>query len=73
MLDVPTVLANVVLREIRVAKQGISRIKATMEVGKDLVEEFKLKDIFSRSAVSIVFDGGPAFRALTGKGLIRKD
>jgi len=75
MLEVPTELASIKLNGIRVGKKGISKMKATMEIGKDLVGEFRMRDSFTQSTVSVMFDGGAAFQALKkSTGLVaRKD
>ena len=73
MLSAPTNLAGVELPGIRVAKEGVTKIKATMSLGKNLVGTLHVYDTYTRSAASVVFDGGIALRALNNHGLIPKN
>ena len=73
ILEAPVELAKVQLNGIRVAPNGVTRMKATMKIGKDLVGVFKTHDIYTKSAASVVFDAGAAFRAPRRHGIIVRD
>ena len=73
ILKAPVDLAKVQLDGIRVAKKGIPHFKATLKIGKDLVGHFKVHDTWTRSAASIVFDAGVAFRAPRDPAIVVRD
>jgi hypothetical protein len=50
-------MAKVELSGLRVAKKGITKVKATLEVRKDLVGLLAVEDTSTKSVASIVFDG----------------
>jgi len=62
ILDAPIKLARVNLPGIRVAKEGVTKLKATMSIGKNLVGRFDVYDTYTKSKASVAFDGGAAFR-----------
>ena len=73
ILEAPIELAKVELNGIRVAKKGIAKAKATMRINMDLIGSFKVQDIHTKSAASLVFDAGAAFRASKGHGIVTRD
>lgn len=72
ILEAPVELAKVELDGIRVAKNGVAKLKATMKLGRDLIGSFRVHDVYTKSAASVVFDAGSAFRALKSQGIVVK-
>jgi hypothetical protein len=70
MLDLPVKLHGLDLAGIRVAKKEGTEMKATMTMAKNLIGSLSVYDTYTRSAASVVFDGGPAFRALKPHGFL---
>lgn len=73
VLKVPIELARAKLDGIRIAKAGVTKMKAIMKIGKDLIDIFKAYDIYTKSATSVVFDARTAFRVSQGHDMIVKD
>ena len=74
MLDVPVEITTVELVNIRVAKKGESKVKATITLDKDLIGNFTVQDTFTKSKASTVFDGRVAFRTQrSDKAMISKN
>lgn len=71
ILEGPTELAKVKLNGLRVAKEGVTRMKATMRIGKDLIGSFKAQDSYTKSVASVVFDAGAALRK--SHGLVKRN
>ena len=66
MLDLPTEIAeDAALCDIRIAKKGVTKLKVTMRMGKDLIGNFVVQDTCTRSKISVDFDGGRALQAPT--------
>jgi len=68
--DAPVDITKVELSGLRFTKKGITRVKVTLGVGKDLVGLFAVKNTYTKSKKSIVFDAELAFRALGSRGII---
>lgn len=73
ILKAPTELARTELNGLRVAKEGVTKMKATMTIGKDLSGTFKVQDNYTKSVASVRFDAGAALRTLKSDGLIKRD
>ena len=73
ILKAPTELAKTKLNGLRVAKEGVTKMKATMTIGKDLRGTFKVQDNYTKSVASVRFDAGAALRTLKSDGLIKRD
>jgi len=73
ILEGPIELAKVELNGLRVAKEGVTKVKTTMRIGKDLMGSLKAQDSYTKSVASVVFDGGAAFRALKSHGLVKRN
>lgn len=66
MLDAPIEIApDTKLDNVRLAKTGEAKFKVTMRMGKDLIGNFTVQDTWTRSKVSIDFDGGRALHLRT--------
>ena len=73
MLDTPIKLAGVNLPGIRIAKEGVTKMKATMSIQKSLVGSFNVYDMYTKNTASVEFDGRPAFQASQARGLLSKN
>ncbi|KAL9009738.1 MAG: hypothetical protein Q9173_005261 [Seirophora scorigena] len=73
ILKAPTELAKTELNGLRVAKEGVTKMKATMTIGKDLSGTFKVQDNYTRSVASVRFDAGAALQTLKSDGLIKSN
>ena len=73
ILKLPTEIAKTELNGLRVAKEGVTKMKATMTIGKDLSGTFKVQDNYTKSVASVRFDAGAALRTLKSDGLIKRD
>lgn len=73
ILKVPTELARTELNGLRVAKEGVTKMKATMTIGKDLSGTLKVQDNYTKSIASVRFDAGAVLRTLKSDGLIKRD
>ncbi len=60
MMHAPVEIQSVELDGVRLAKKGDAKVKIRMGLGTDLVGNFTAQDRFTRSKVSVVFDGGAA-------------
>ena len=59
MLDVPTEFAShPVLENIRMGKKGVAHFKVTMRIDPDLTGNVTFWDTWTRSRISVDFDGG---------------
>lgn len=66
ILDLPVEIAeDAELDNVRTAKKGATKFKVTMRMGKDLMGNFIVQDTWTRSKVSVDFDGGRALQART--------
>ena len=65
-------LAKAELKDIRIAKKGLTIIKASMRIEKDLSGTIKAQDTYTRSIASTVFSAGAALRTLKGHDLIER-
>ena len=63
IMDAPVEIKEVELRGIREAKKADTKVKITMGIRKDLIGNFTAQDMFTKSKVSIAFNGGGAFQA----------
>ena len=68
-----TELARTELNGLRVAKEGVTKMKATMTISKDLSGTFKVQDNYTESVASVRFDAAAALRTLKSDGLIKRD
>lgn len=73
ILRAPTELAKIELNGLRVAKEGLTKMKATMTIGKNLSGTFKVQDNHTKSAASVRFDAGAALRTLKSDSLMKRN
>ena len=73
ILQVPTELATVELYGLRVAMEGVTKMTATMRIGKDLSGTFQVQDNYTKSVASVRFDAGAALRTLNNDGLVKRN
>lgn len=66
-------LTKLELNGLRVAKEGMTKMKATMVIDKDLSGAFEAQDIYTKSFASVRFDAGAALRTLESGGLFKRD
>jgi len=65
MLDAPVEIAeDAVLDNVRLSKKGGAKFKVTMRMGKDLIGNLTAQDTWTKSKVSIDFDGAKLFQTL---------
>ena len=64
MLDAPLEIAeDAVLNNIRLSKKGGAKFKVTMQMGKDLIGNLTAQDTWTKSKVSVDFDGAKLFQS----------
>lgn len=63
LLDAPVEIGKVELHGIRKAKKADTKVKVTLELGKDLVGTMTAQDVFTKSRASIEFQGRTVLRA----------
>lgn len=63
ILEAPVEIARVEWNGMRFGKAGVAKLRATMRIGRDLVGNFRVHDVYTKSVVSVDFDAGRAFRA----------
>ena len=73
ILKAPIELAKIELKGLRVAKEGLTKMKAAMTIGKDLSGTFKVQDNYTKSAASVRFDAGVSLQILKSDGVIKSN
>lgn len=60
--DAPRNLATFELSGLRVAKKGVSKVRLTLKIEKDLSGSFAVEDVLTESRKLVMFDAKPELR-----------